>query len=216
MIRVMIADACAVIREGLKRIFSGTADIQAAGEAEGRLEAFRLAVDGNWDVVLWDVSMPGVGSEFDFIKELKRERPNLPILVFSSHPEHRYGLQALRSGASGYIKKEVAFGELLHAIRRVANGGKYISQSLAESMAQHWDKRYDRLAHEALSQREFEVLLNVATGKTPSEIARGMSLSVKTISTYRSRILEKLDLKTTADLIHYAVQNDLIPSLYVR
>jgi DNA-binding NarL/FixJ family response regulator len=213
MIRIVIADDCAIVREGMKRIFSETGDIQLVGEAENALAAFHLAKEGFWDVLLLELAIPGWGSGLDLLKELKRDSPRRAVLVMSFHPEDQYALLALRAGASGYLNKRCAPEELVRGIRRVFTGSRYISSALAEIMADRLDDPDSRPPHEALSQRELEVLVGMASGKSSTEIASGMRLSIKTVSTYRARILQKLQLKVNAELIRYAIQYRLIPTL---
>jgi DNA-binding NarL/FixJ family response regulator len=212
MIRVIIADGCAIVREGMKRIFAGPGDIQVVGEAENALGAFRVATGVSWDVLILDLVMSGRGAGLDLLKELKRACPRRPVLVVSFQPEDPYAVHALRAGASGYLTKQCAPEELLKAVRRVSAGGKYISMALAEIMAERLETPRDRPPHETLSQRELEVLVGMASGNHSTEIASGMGLSVKTVSTYRSRILRKLQLRGNAELVRYAIEYRLIPS----
>jgi len=208
----MIADNHAVVREGLKHILAMTADLCVAGEASSGGEASKMSMSGAWDIVVLEIAMPDSGG-FNLLGQLKRNRPGLPVLVLSTLAEEQYGVHALRAGASGYVHKSASADELLKAIRKVAGGGRYISPALAEIMAQRLDGPSGRPPHETLSRRELEVFLSLATGKAPTEIARAMFLSVKTISTYRTRILEKLQLRTTAELAHYAIRCSLLPDL---
>lgn len=209
MIRVFVADDHAVVREGLKQICRETADLVVAGEAVDGLEALERIRAEAWDVAVIDMTMPG-RSGLEIVKELKRERPQLPILVLSVHAEDQYAIRLLKAGAAGYLTKESVPQELVDAIRRVVSGGKYVSQSLAEKLALQLDSDFANPPHEALSDREFQVLRLIASGKTVSDIATELSLSVKTVSTYRSRILEKMNLNSNAELIRYAIENRLI------
>ena len=209
MIKVLIADDHPIVRQGLRQILSGTTDMVVAGEAVNGQEALDKMRVGGWDVLVLDITMPG-RSGFDILKELKYEQPDLPVLVLSIHAEDQLALRALKAGASGYLTKENAPDELVKAIRKVVSGGKYISPRLAESLAFDLDTASDRPLHETLSDREFQVMQLMASGKTLTEIAEELSLSAKTVSTYRTRLLEKLDLKTNAELMRYALENQLI------
>jgi two-component system invasion response regulator UvrY len=163
----------------------------------------------NYDVVILDISMPHMDG-LDVLKQLKIEKPKLPVIVLSIHPEDQYALRVLKAGASGYVTKASAPDELINAIRKVCRGGKYISPSIAEKLAFQLEANFDEMPHEALSDREYQVLCMLASGKTVTEIADELALSVKTVSTYRARILEKMDMKNNAELIHYAIQNQLV------
>ena len=207
--RVLIADDHPIVREGLKRILSGEPDMEVGGEAADSDEALRLVLEESWDVVVLDLSMPGPGG-LEILDRIRKERPGLPVLVLSVHPEDDVALRALRRGAAGYLNKETASGQLVGAIRRVVEGGRYISQGLAEKIALGLTLDAERPLSELLSQRELEVLRRLASGQTATAIARELSLSVKTISTLRTRALRKLQLNTTADLIRYAIEHGLV------
>ncbi len=209
MIRVLIADDHAVVRQGLKQILGDTPEMVVAGEATTGQEALDKVRAEPWDVVVLDISMPD-RSGLDVLKIVRAEWPELPVLVLSMYPEDQYARRVLKAGASGYLTKNSAADELVKAIRKVVRGGKYVSPSLAERLALDLGTDPSRLPHEALSDREFQVLQLIATGKSARAIAAELSLSVKTVSTYRARVLEKLNLRTTAELIHYALQNHLI------
>lgn len=209
MIRIIIADDHPVVRQGLKQILADEPDMIVTGEApnaQGLLEKVRKE---KCDVLLLDITMPGRGG-LDILKDLRREYPKLSVLVLSIHPEDQFGPRVLKSGAAGYMSKESAPEELVSAIRRVAAGGKYISPSLAEKLASDLADDGARAPHEKLSDREYQVMSLIASGKTVKEISANLSLSVKTISTYRSRMLGKMKMKTNAELIHYAIQNKLV------
>lgn len=208
MIKVLIADDHAVVRQGLIQILSGIPDMTVADEAANGQEVLDKVQAGNYEVVLLDITMPGRGG-FDILKDLKHRQPNLPVLVLSIHSEEQYAVRVLKAGAAGYLTKESAPEELVSAIRKVVGGGKYISPGLAEKLAFGLEAAGDRLPHETLSDREFQVLRLMAGGRTSKEIAAELALSVKTISTYRSRLLLKLRLNTNAELIQYAIQNHL-------
>jgi two-component system, NarL family, invasion response regulator UvrY len=209
MLRVLIADDHPVFRRGLKQIIDDTFDMSVAGEATDGLEALRKATTCDYDVVLLDISMP-LKNGLDVLSRLKAERPALPVLMLSMHPEEQYAVRALKTGASGYLTKESAPEEMLSAIRKVSKGGKYVSASLAETLASMLNNDGERLPHEALSNREYQVMLLIASGKSVSEIAQVLSISVKTVSTYRARILEKLGMTNNAEIIRYATKNELV------
>lgn len=209
MIKVLIADDHPIVRQGLRQILAGTPDMEVAGEAVNGQEALDQVRAGGWDVLVLDMTMPG-RSGFDILKELKHEQTHPPILVLSMHAEEQFAVRVLKAGASGYLTKENAPEELVKAIRKVVSGGKYISPDLAESLAFGLDAGSDHLRHEMLSDREFQVMRLTASGKTLAEIAETLSLSAKTVSTYRARLLEKLNLKTNAELVRYALENGLI------
>ena len=209
MIKVLIADDHAVVRQGLKRILQDTHGMVVAGEAVNGQEVLKKVRAEAWDVVILDISMPG-HSGLDILKELEHERPKLPVLVLSMHSEDQFAMRVLRAGASGYLTKDSAPDELVKAVRKVARGGKYVSPLLAEKLAYEIGPDSNKLPHETLSDREFQVLRMIATGKAVGEIATELSLSPKTISTYRARLLQKMNLTSNAELIHYAIQNHLI------
>lgn len=209
MIKILIADDHAIVREGLKQIIRETSDMVVADEASTAQEVLEKVWKNDYDVVLLDISMPG-RSGLDILKQLKSQRPELPILVLTIHPEEQYAVRVLRAGASGYLTKESAPDELIKAIRKVSMGRKYVSSTLAEKLATEVDIVSEKPLHQALSDREYEVMCMIASGKTVKEIAEELCLSIKTISTYRSRILEKMKMKSNAELIHYAIQNRLV------
>jgi two-component system, NarL family, invasion response regulator UvrY len=209
MTRILIADDHAIVRKGLVQILTDGHDSFVVDEADSGEEALRKARDNNYDLVLLDISMPGKGG-LDVLKELKSHSPDLPALILSIHPEEQYAVRALRAGASGYLTKGSAADELADAIRKVLAGGKYISSSLAEKLAFGLVSDSEKPLHGTLSDREYQVMRMIASGKTPRAIAEEMSLSVKTISTYRARLLHKMRMKSNAELTHYAIQNSLV------
>jgi len=209
MIRVLIADDHAVVREGLKRIVAGNADMEVTAEAASGQEALELARANDCDLVLLDLAMPGKDG-LDTLKELKALRPHLPVLVLSVYPEEQYAVRLLRAGAAGYLTKESAPEELVAAIRKVSRGGRYVSETLGEQLAVLVGSASDRPPHEGLSDREFRVMLMLASGKIASQIADELCLSVKTISTYRSRALRKMNMRNNAEFSFYAVKHGLL------
>ena len=209
MIKILIADDHTVVREGLKQIISETSDMTIADEAIDGHEVLNKALRNDYDVVVLDITMPGRGG-LDILKQLRGEKPSLPILVLSMHPEEQYAVRCLKAGASGYLTKESAPGELIRAIRRVSSGRKYITSSLAEKLAFDLEIDTRKPLHETLSDREYQVLCMIATGKTVGQISEKLFLSVKTVSTYRARILEKMDMKTNAELTYYAIKQGLV------
>ena len=209
MIKIIIADDHPIVRAGMKQIISEAADMSVVDEAaDGRQLLHKIRAE-NFDVVILDITMPHIDG-LDVLKQLKIEKPKLPIIILSIHPESQYALRVLKAGAAGYVTKTSAPEELIGAIRKVHRGGKYISPSIAEKLAFQLEADFEVMPHEALSDREYQVLCMLASGKTVTEIADELALSVKTVSTYRSRILEKMNMKNNAELIHYAVQNKLV------
>jgi DNA-binding NarL/FixJ family response regulator len=207
--KILIADDHAVFRRGLKETIGEAFPRVTFGEAQTALEAVEGVRQQNWDIVILDISMPGE-SGLDILNDLKRLRPKLPILLLSMHPEEQYARRALKAGASGYLTKESVPEELKHAVRKIVAGGRYVSATLAEKLAYDLRSGVDVPVHELLSDREFQVLRMIASGKTVKQIADEIALSVKTVSTYRARILEKTGMKTTAELIRYAIQAQLV------
>jgi DNA-binding NarL/FixJ family response regulator len=209
-IRIIIADDHAIVREGLKQILADSGDMVVAGDAENGADAVRLARRGDSDVLLLDISMPD-RSGIEVLKQIKKEAPGLAVLMLSMHREDQYAIRSLKAGASGYLNKQSAPAELVDAIRLVASGRKYISAALAQELAnQVSDENRDVPPHETLSDREYQTLVMIASGKTVSDIAGELSLSVKTISMYRSRLLQKMKLRHNAELTHYAIKNHLV------
>ena len=204
MIRVLLADDHQIVRDGLKRILSATTDVEVTGEAASGDEALALVKANDYDLALLDMSMPGL-SGIDLIKRLKIEKPALRLLVLSMHGEQQYAARALKAGASGYLNKDSAGEQLLSAIRKIAAGGVHISEAAAATLISTIEKS----PHEALSDREFEVMRLLVEGLGPTDIAARLHLSVKTVSTHKTRILEKLNLKSTAELVRYALEHKL-------
>jgi two-component system invasion response regulator UvrY len=209
MIKVLIADDHTVVRQGLKQILANDEQLTVVGEAASGNEVLKQLENLNVDVLILDITMPGKNG-LDVLKEVKRKRPALPVLVLSMHPEDQFAIRILRAGAAGYITKESAPEELVEALRKVCSGGKYVSPQLAEKLAVFIEDDTTRSLHERLSDREFEILRMLALGKTVTEVADELLLSVKTVSTYRSRVLDKMKMTTNAELTKYALQNGLI------
>lgn len=209
MIRILIADDHAIVRAGLRQFIADEIDMEVAGEAGSGSETVELVRAQEFDVVVLDISMPE-GSGVDTLKQLKQIRPDLPVLILSVFAEDRYAVNLLRAGASGYLNKESAPAQLVGAIRAVVQGRKYVSPALAEILANDLGGGGDQPPHARLSEREFQIFCKLAAGLQVSKIADELFLSVKTVSTYRARILEKLGMKTNADLTYYAIKNELI------
>lgn len=208
MIRVLLADDHAIVRGGLKEILIRHLESVECGEAENAEQVLAQVRKVSWDLLILDITMPG-RSGFDILADLRLLRPDLPVLILSMLPEDQFGKQALKAGAYGYLKKEAAPEELIQAVRRILAGGRYVSPALAEKFVRDLQGNADRPLHEALSPREFEILLMIASGKAVGQIAEELHLSGTTVSTYRARILEKMNMTTIAELIRYAVRNHL-------
>lgn len=208
-IKVLIADDHAIVREGLRQICAGSKDIVVAGNAANGLEAIKLAREGNGDVMLLDIVLPD-RSGIDILKQIRKEQPDLPVLMLSIHREDQYAIRSLKAGAAGFLNKQASPGELLAAIRQAAAGRKYVSPSLAQELANQIGVDHDTPLHETLSDREYQTMVMIASGKTVSDIAAELLLSVKTISMYRSRVLTKMKMRHNAELTHYALKNKLV------
>lgn len=209
MIKVLVADDHTLVRKGLKQILLDTKDIESVDEARDGKETINKVGKKDYDLVLLDISLPG-RSGIDVLKQLKSLKPKLPVLILSMHPEEQYAVRSLRAGASGYLTKESAPDELIHAIHKVARGGKYITSSLAERLAGEIGPSTEKPLHETLSDREYQVMCMIASGKTVKDIAEELNLSVKTISTHRARILRKMHMDNNAQLTHYAIKHNLV------
>jgi two-component system, NarL family, invasion response regulator UvrY len=209
MLRILIADDHTVVRKGLKQILLDEFPGAVIEEVADGGELIKKVMVGKWDVVVSDLSMPG-RSGLDALQQIKLSIPDLPVLILSIHPEEQYALRALKSGAAGYLSKDTAPDELVKAVQKVLLGKKYISQAIAEKLANTFSSDASTLPHEALSDREFDVMKFLANGKSVSEIADILSLSVTTVSTYRARIMTKMNLKSNSDLTKYAMENNLL------
>jgi DNA-binding NarL/FixJ family response regulator len=208
-IRVLIADDHAIVRQGLRQILSDTDDMEVTGEAGNGVEAVQLARQHEWDVMLMDVSMPDRNG-IDALKMVRKEFPRLPVLILSMYPEDQYAIRALMAGAAGYLSKQCAPEQLVTAIRQVASGKKYVSAALALELAEAITDDSGRPAHEKLSDREYQTLCMIASGRTLTQIGEELNLSVKTVSVYRARLLEKMRLANNAELTHYALKHGLV------
>ena len=209
MIRILIADDQPVFREGLKYIFKSYPDIVMTQETGNGQEAPDILASNECDIVILDLAILGK-TGFDILKEIKREHPKLPVLILSNHPEDQFAIRCLKAGSSGYLTKRSSPAEILEAVRKIHSGGKYISPHLAEEMAEYIETDSERSLHESLSDRELQVMLLLATGKTVTDVAGELSVSVKTISTHRSHILEKMRMRRNTELTQYAIDNGLL------
>ena len=209
MLRILIADDHTVVRKGLRQILLDEFPAAEIEEVADGGELVKKVMNAKWDVVVSDLSMPG-RSGLDALQQIKLTHPNLPVLILSIHPEEQYALRALKSGAAGYLSKDTAPDELVKAVQKVLLGKKYISQAIAEKLANTFSSDASMQPHENLSDREFDVMKFLANGKSVSEIAEMLSLSVTTVSTYRARVMTKMNLKSNSDLTKYAIENNLL------
>lgn len=207
--RILIADDHPIFRGGLKEILLKDSDVEFVGEADNGHKVLDLARKHRWDAVILDITMPGKGG-LEVLQELRRERPKLPILILSAHPEDQLAVRLLAAGAAGYLTKDKAPLVLLTALRKIVQGGRYVGEATAEKLAFRLASETTMPVHESLSNREYQVMRSLAAGKPINEIAAELFLSVRTVSTYRARVLGKMNMKTNADLIRYALQNKLI------
>lgn len=208
-IKIIIADDHAIVREGLKQIVAEEKDMLVCGEAEDAIKLMDLLKNEKWSIVVLDINMPGK-SGLEALKDIKQLYPELPVLILSMFSEDQYGLRAIKAGASGYLKKVSAPTELVVAIRKIVSGRKYINPSLAEKLAENLGRDKNNYLHEKLSDREYQIMCNIALGKSAEEIAEELALSINTVYTYRNRILEKMSMKSNVELTQYAIQNKLI------
>ncbi len=209
MIKVLIADDHAIVRQGLKQILADIPDMEVFGEAGSGDEALKFIRDEGWSIMLLDIAMPGK-NVMELIKLAKQQSPHLPILILSMYPEEQYAIRMLRAGADGYLTKESAPEQLVAAIRRVAKGGKYISPTMTEKLIAELNSNQDIPLHTTLTDREFQVFSGICAGKSITDLSLQMALSVKTISTYRTRLMKKMNMSKNAEIIHYAFKNDLL------
>jgi DNA-binding NarL/FixJ family response regulator len=209
LIKVLVADDHAIVRRGLHQILSETPDIMVGGEASTAQEVVRLLTDQRWSAAVLDLSLPG-SSGLDLISRIRREHPQVPVLVLTVHPEEQYAVRCIKAGAAGFLTKESAPDKLIDAVRKVASGGRWVSPELAETLASVLAGESKGEPHERLSDREFEIFRLLASGKAVSQIAQELTLSVKTVSTHRTRILRKMEMANNAELTHYAVRNHLV------
>ncbi|MCP2519421.1 response regulator transcription factor [SCandidatus Aminicenantes bacterium Aminicenantia_JdfR_composite] len=209
MFKILIADDHAIVREGIKKILSEFSDIKVVNEAKTGKETIEKVRKEKLDLIILDISLPDRNG-LDVLKQIKELKPNLPVLILSIHPEENYAIRTLKAGASGYLTKDKTPHELIKAVKKIFKGGKYITPSLAEKLAYELSRKNEKPLHENLSDREYQVLCMIASGKTIKKIAEELCLSEKTISTYRMRILEKMKMKNNAELIHYAIKHGLI------
>lgn len=209
MKKILLVDDHKIVRQGLRNLIEMESDLSVADEAASGVEALQLIRKNTYDIVVLDISMPDKNG-VDTLHDLKHIAPDLPVLVLSGYAEEQYALNLMRSGCKGYLSKDADSDEIIKAIRVIANGKKYISSELADLMTSELSHPSEKQLHETLSEREFQVFYKLASGVTPSEIANELNISIKTVSTYRSRILEKMSLKTNADLTYYAIKYALV------
>ncbi len=209
MIKILIADDHAIVREGLKQIVAEESDMKVTGEAADASELFELLDKDSWEIVVLDINMP-CKSGLEALKEMKTRNIKVPVLILSMFSEDQYGLRAIKAGAAGYLKKVSAPTELVSAIRKIVDGGKYISPTLAEKLADNFDVNNKKAPHQNLSDREYQIMCFISFGKSAEEIAQELTISIHTVYSYRNRILEKMHLKSNVELTQYAIQNKLI------
>lgn len=209
MIKILVVDDHAVVRAGVQYFIAQVPDMTIGGEAASAQEAIRLVRAQDWDIVLLDINMPDK-SGVEVLKQIKREKPDLPVLILSMHPESRYAVQILRSGASGYVQKEALAEELVNAIQTILRGHKYISHAVAELLTTDLNTDTEKPLHETLSKREYEIFYKLCQGHGVTKIAEDLCLSVKTVSTYRARVLQKMNMENNAGIIYYAIKQNLI------
>jgi two-component system, NarL family, invasion response regulator UvrY len=208
-IKILIADDHAIVREGLKQIVAEEKDMIVTGEAENVSRLLNLLQEKEFDIIVLDINMPG-RSGLEALKDIRQNYPHLPVLILSMFSEDQYGLRAIKAGASGYLKKVSAPTELVSAIRKIVTGGKYINPSLAEKLADNYTGTKKEQLHEKLSDREYQIMCNIAVGKTAEEIAQDLSISINTVYTYRTRIFEKMSIRSNVELTKYVIQNKLV------
>jgi DNA-binding NarL/FixJ family response regulator len=209
MLRILLADDHAVVRHGVKQILANSFAQATFGEAQNAHEAIELVGKERWDIVVLDLNMPG-GHGLEALKQIKHDQPQLPVLILTMYPEDQYAVRAIRAGAAGYLNKESAPEELVNAIRKILHGGEYISTAVADELVLYARNKDDQPLHKLLSDREYQVLCMIASGKELKEISTELALSAKTVSTYRARLLEKMNMRSNAELTYYAIQNGLV------
>ena len=209
MKKILIVDDHPIVRDGLKQILADTEDMVVGGEAGSADEALALVRDADWDLVVLDITLPG-RTGIDLLRDLRRERPALPVLMLSIHPEEELGVRAVKAGASGYLNKECASDDLVHAIQLIVTGNKYISRRLSERLIEEIQKDTNKPPHELLSDREYEVMALISAGRSMKEVAAALSLAKSTVSTYRVRILDKLNVRSNAEITRYALYHGLV------
>jgi len=209
MLKILLADDHAVVRQGVKQILAEAFTQATFGEAKNAHELLTLVGNERWDIVVLDLTMPG-GNGLEALKQIKHDHPQLPVIILSMFPEDQYAVRTIRAGAAGYLNKESAPEELVQAIRKILHGGEYISSSVADELVMYARNDNDQPLHKQLSDREYQVLCLIASGKEVKEISTELALSAKTISTYRSRLMEKMHMNTNAELTYYAIQNGLV------
>jgi DNA-binding NarL/FixJ family response regulator len=209
VIKVLVADDHAIVRRGLRQILAETPDIIVGGEAATGDEVLRLVRDQRWNLVILDISLPR-GNGLELLTTIRREKPETPVLILTVHPEEQYAVRCIKAGAAGFLNKESAPEQLIEAVRKIAGGGRYVTTELAETLASVLAGESPGAPHERLSDREFEIFKMLGSGRTVSQIAQQLTLSVKTVSTHRARILKKMSLQTNAELTHYAMRNHLV------
>ena len=209
MKKILIVDDHPIVRDGLKQILGDTDDLVVSGEAGNADEALALVRDSDFDLVVLDITLPG-RTGIDLLRDLRRERPALPVLMLSIHPEDELGIRAVKAGASGFLSKECASDDLVRAIQLIVSGNKYISRALADRLIEEIQRDTNRPPHEQLSDREYEVMSLIATGSSMKEVAAALSLSKSTVSTYRARILDKLNVKSNSEITRYAIHHGLV------
>jgi DNA-binding NarL/FixJ family response regulator len=209
VIKVLVADDHEIVRRGLRQILTETPDIIVGGEAGSGDEVLRLVRDQRWNLVILDISLPR-GNGLELLTTIRREKPETPVLILTVHPEEQYAVRCIKAGAAGFLNKESAPEQLIEAVRKIAGGGRYVTTELAETLASVLAGESAGAPHERLSDREFEIFKMLGSGKTVSQIAQQLALSVKTVSTHRARILKKMSLQTNAELTHYAMRNHLV------
>lgn len=209
MKRILLVDDHSIVRQGLKNLIELEDTLEVTGEAASGIEALKLVRNNQYDIVVLDISMPDKNG-VDTLHDLKHIAPDLPVLILSGYAEEQYALNLMRSGCKGYLSKDTDSDEIIRAIKTIANGKRYISSQLADLMSNELSHPSDKLLHETLSDREFQVFFKLAGGLSPTEIAAELNISIKTVSTYRTRVLEKMSLKTNADLTYYAIKNSLV------